>query len=884
MEAYQKSTDDLAKELNTNLSSGLSLSEAKTRLEKMGLNVLKEAPGKNPFLMFLSEFKNFLVIILIIASVVSFLLGEQIDALMILAIVIINATVGFIQEYRVEKAIQHLKKMVTSNVLVTREGRMLQLPSAELVPGDLVTLEEGQKIPADIRLISSIGLQTIEASLTGESTPTKKIFDSLSGELGVADQKNMAFCSTIVASGKATGIVIATGMSTQIGKIANLVQSQVDTATPMQIKLDTLGKLIGKIVLVVAFIIALEEFFLSKGESLSVLDRMIESSISAVALAVAAIPEGLPAVVTISLALGTKRLLNQNALIRNLPAAETLGSTDVICCDKTGTLTEGVMSIRQLYLNGKVINFEDNLTDKKNLEKILNIGVLSSNARHNGEKVVGDSTEAALIMASIKAGANHQQLLSDFQRIHEVPFTSDRKMMTTASQSKEGVLITSKGATEAILQRCDSIELDGKITPLTEAQKQEIIKTNDSMASGALRVLAFAFKQTDKLDPNSVEEKLTFLGLQGMMDPPRVGIRETILTCQQQAGIKVIMITGDHLLTAQAIGREIGIADKAITGVELDKLTDEEFNIQVEELTIYARVNPEHKIRIVKALKSHGHQVAMTGDGVNDAPALKAADIGIAMGITGTDVAKDSSDMILLDDHFRTIVAAVREGRAIYDNIRKFVNYLLSTNMMEVGVIFVAVSLGWAVPLLPIHLLWVNLVTDGLPAIALGVDPARNNIMSLKPSLFREAIITPKFFKKLILASLLMTAAILGIFYYYQDNTALAQTMAFTAIVVFEMIRIANIRSEYNLSMFSNKYLLLAIFFSLALQLIVLYLPISIAGNSLQTLFKVQPLSLNDWLILIGASVLMYIIMRLVWSVSLAKPALVQADNQTSTT
>lgn len=856
---YTLNIEQIAERLKTDVKIGLTSSEALNRIKEYGANVLKEAKGKNPLVMFLGEFTDFLVIILLIAAVVSFLFGERVDALMIIAIVIVNAIVGFIQKYRVEKAMEHLKKMVVSEVMIIRDEALLKIPSGQLVPGDLILIEEGQKVTADIRLTQSINLQTIEAALTGESTPISKIIEVLTGGLPIADQKNMLFSGTIVSSGKGMGIVVGTGMNTEIGRIAKMVTEEEDPQTPMQQKLDKLGAFIGKVILVIAALVAVQEMVFGN-------QQIIEALVSAVALAVAAIPEGLPAVVTISLALGTRRLLRQNALIRNLPAAETLGSTDVICSDKTGTLTEGVMSVRQIYVDGKFVDVKSS-----EAKRILEIGFLSSNARKSGDKIIGDTTEAALIQAFLNSGMDQDQMSNIYDRVSEIPFSSARKMMTIASKTSSQIYVTSKGATEAILSHCSKIEKNGKAQPITDEDKNLILKINDQMAANALRVLSFAYKSIDSVDEKNTENDLVFVGMQGLMDPPRKDVAQSIRVCQQQAGIRVVMITGDHLLTAQAIAKELGIAGKSITGIELDPIPDEEFERVVEDYSVYARVNPEHKIRIVKALKDKGHQVAMTGDGVNDAPALKASDIGIAMGLTGTDVAKDSSDMILLDDHFNTIVSAVQEGRAIYDNIRKFVNYLLSSNMMEVAVIFIALILGWPIPLLPIHLLWINLVTDGLPAIALGVDPARPNIMQQKPQLFREQIITKGFFIRMVIAATVLTIAILGIYGFTDKQLVYGQTMAFTAVVLYEMVRLSAIRSEYNLSILSNKFLVLAVLSSLALQLLILYLPLSLGGISLQTLFKVQPLSFTDWGILVGVGAILFIFMKLAVSFSIPK-------------
>lgn len=822
---YTKTAEQVTRDLKTDLKNGLSSDEAIRRLRHYGPNTLKEAGGKNAFFIFISQFTSFLIIILFAASAISFALGSILDASLIMAIVLLNGIVGFVQEYRVEKTIQQLKKLVTTDITVYRDSTLQKIPSTQLVLGDLIVLEEGMRVSADIRLIESYNLETNEASLTGESTPVFKTVKTLKKETILAERVNLLFSGTTVAAGKGVGIVISTGMNTEIGKIAHLVQKEKEVQTPMQQKLDNLGKTIGRIVLVIAVLIGIEQILFGQ--------NILNALISAIALAVAAIPEGLPAVVTISLALGTRRLLKQKSLIRNLAAAETLGSTDIICVDKTGTLTEGEMKVTQIYGDNK--------------EKILTYGLLASNARISNDQIIGDPTEAAIIKAAFKAGLDQETLLKTHPRISEIPFSSARKMMSVVVKTEDGTLIISKGATEVILGKCSN---------LTEEQKEKILKENDDMAKKALRVLAVAYGSGKK------EEGLTFLGLVGMIDPPREGVRQAIEQCES-AGIRVVMITGDHLLTAQAIAKEIGIEGRSITGEDLDKLSDEEFNKYVEEIAVYARVNPEHKIKIIKALKAHGHQVAMTGDGVNDAPALKAADIGVAMGQTGTDVAKEASDMILLDDHFSTIVSAIKEGRVIFDNIRKFVNYLLSSNMMEVFVISSAVILGGGhLPLLPVHLLWINLVTDGLPAIALGVDPPRKNIMNLKPQHFREEIAGGRFLGPLITVSVLLTMAILAIFFIYQKDPIYEQTMVFSAIVFYEMLRIIAIRQEYKLPFFSNIYLLLAITGSLILQLVILYLPLSLGGVTLQQLFKVAPLHLQDWALLLGVGVFLLFIMR----------------------
>lgn len=555
--SYLLGIDQIAKELKTDLKNGLTLKEAQSRLETYGPNVLRESKGKSPFVIFISQFKSFLILILLAAAVISILIGESIDTFMILVIVFMNALIGFFQEYRAEKAIKQLKKLITSNIQVVRGGSIIQIPSFELVPGDLVTLEEGQKVPADIRLMSAINLNVNEASLTGESAPIEKHTQLLSGNLEISDQKNMLFSGTTISSGKATGIVIKTGMETEIGKIAELVSHEIETITPLKQKLDRLGKIIGIVVLIIAIVIAVEQLIFGHD--------VMEALLSSVTLAVAAIPEGMPAVVTISLALGTRRLLKQNALIRNLPAAETLGSTDIICADKTGTLTEGEMRVRKIYLNGKVYDLEKESTSE--FEKLFKVAFLSSNARKSGEKIVGEATEIALVFQALESGLEQNELLSKYPREMEIPFTSERKMLTTVSSQEKGKLVTTKGATETVLNLCTKIERNGKIETLSEDEKKEIIKINDQMANEALRVLSFAFKEVDQITKDEVEKDLIFLGLQGMIDPPRKEVKEAIETCQNQAGIKVVMITGDHLLTAQAVAKELGIKGK--TSLEL---------------------------------------------------------------------------------------------------------------------------------------------------------------------------------------------------------------------------------------------------------------------------------------------------------------------------
>jgi P-type Ca2+ transporter type 2C len=649
---------------------------------------------------------------------------------------------GFIQEYKAEKAIESLKKLLAFKAKVRRDGHEFEVDVASLVPGDIVILEEGIKVPADIRLLEVFSLRVNEASLTGESAPVSKIATELSGSKQIADQQNMIFAGTNVVSGRGIGIIVATGDSTEIGKIAQDVASTEEEQTPIQIRLDKIGKLIGFVILGICVVVFVFIFFFAKDfASLPVLQKIIHSFIASVALAVAAIPEGLPAVVTISLALGTQRMLRKNALVRKLNSVETLGSTDVICSDKTGTFTKGEMTVRKIYHEGNMYDvsgtgYETNGTytiNNKDIGRIpfitlLETGFYCNNASLENSKVLGDPTEAALLVSAAKAGISKK-----FERIAEIPFSSERKIMSVAVKKDDKVIVYTKGAPEIVLEHCQ----------MSDLEKKKILEINQGLSDQALRNLGFAYKEltasefeAQKNDEAKLESGLKFLGIQGMIDPPRVEVKPLIEKCRA-SGIRVVMITGDNGATAQAVAREIGITGEVLTGMDLEKMDDKKFSEIVENVSIYARVNPSVKMRIVNALKKKGHIVAMTGDGVNDAPALKAADIGIAMGVTGTDVAKESSDMVLLDDKFSTIVSAIEEGRGIFHNIRKFVRYLLSCNIAEVLIIFFGVIVLQELVLTATMLLWINVVTDGIPAIALGMDEAEEGIMHYKPKVFQ---------------------------------------------------------------------------------------------------------------------------------------------------
>lgn len=873
---YRQPAEAVCKELQVDPKKGLGAEEVSRRLVQYGRNILERKKKISPWKIFFDQFKDFLILILLGAAVISLVLGvveeggSITEGVLILIIVFAIALVGFLNEYKAEKTIEALKALVALKAKVIRDGEVEEVDAAELVPGDIVILEEGQKIPADIRLIETITLQTVEGSLTGESQPVLKELKEIKDEVTVGDRKNMVFSSTNVASGKGTGVVTGTGSATEIGKIATLVEEAEDEETPLQRKLDRLGRQMGYGVMAICALVFVIIFFLDKEAlALPVSRRLIMAFIAAVALAVAAIPEGLAFVVRVSLALGARRMAKRNALIRKLPAVEALGSTDTICSDKTGTLTKGEMTVRQVWADGQSYEFSGSgyapageithdgrpIVNLASLEPVLRVGLVCNNSHIKDQKVIGDPTEAAMLVAAAKAKIEH----FNPERVGEIPFTSDRKQMSTIHQTEDGFYVASKGAAEIILKSCTQTLKGGKPVPLTDALREEILEQNKAMSAQALRVLAFAYKETkERPNDTAAENGLIFAGLQGMMDPPRLEIKETIEAVTGRAGIKVIMITGDHVETAKAIGREIGIVGESLTGTELDALSQEEFEERVESIAVYARVSPEHKIRIVQALKKHGHQVAMTGDGVNDAPAIKAADIGIAMGITGTDVAKEAADVILLDDHFVTIVNAVEEGRGIFDNVRKFVNYLVSCNIAEVITVTLGIVIFGELALTAVQLLFINIVTDGLPAVALGSDPAEKGIMDHPPGRFQQEIINTRLWLEMFIFGIAMTGVLLFRFAGLLEHEGLrhAVAFAFTAMVVLEMVRLVGLRSDYKISWFSNPWLIVAIASSLALQLAVLYTPLA-------NLFQAKGLNGGDWIFLLGGSVAVFLFMKL---------------------
>lgn len=875
---YQLSTGAVIKQLGAWPLKGLSTTEAAKRLAKYGRNELQAAQRISPLKLFLGQFKDVLIIVLIVAALISLGIsqaetdGSPTEGLLILFIVLAIALVGFLNEYKAEKTVEALKQLVGHTAKVRRDGEIIEIPAAELVPGDIVLCEEGMKVPADIRLLEVRSLRANEASLTGESEPVNKHSEVIAGQAALGDQRNMVFSGTIITTGTAEGIVVATATESEIGKIAGLVESVEDDQTPMQKKLDSLGRQLGLGVLVIcAVVFAVIVLFDNELADESTIQRLLLAFTAAVALAVAAIPEGLAFVVRISLALGARRMAAKNALVRRLSAVEALGSTDVICSDKTGTLTKGEMTVRQIWqadksyevtgsgyeTDGQIL-VDDKSTKSDEVQLLLEVGVLCNNAHLKADGILGDPTEAALLVSAAKDGINHQSLATKLQRVDEVPFSSERKLMSTVHQEGASFRVATKGAVEMVLAHCTKIMINGKAVKLTAAHKQRVLAENERLAEGALRVLGFATKTTKTQPGNkAIERDLTFLGLQGMMDPPRKEVVEVIQRVSAEAGMRVIMITGDYIETAKAVAREIGITGEAISGVELDAISQTDFEQRVEQISVYARVNPEHKIRIVQALKKHGHQVAMTGDGVNDAPAIKAADIGIAMGITGTDATKEAADLILLDDQFLTIIAAIEEGRGIFDNVRKFVNYLLSANIAEVLTVFFGVLLFRNPILTAAQLLFINIVTDGLPAIALGSDPAEHGIMRFKPHHFQGHILTKRSWIEMFAFGTLMSAVLLAQYNWDIHGGSTPVAVAFTAMIVYEMVRLIDIRTDYRIRWLANPWLSVAIAGSFALLLAALYI------DPLARLFGVGPISGQNWLIIAGGSAGLFIFMKL---------------------
>lgn len=875
---YQLDSKAILTQLNVDSGNGLSTTEAQQRLRSQGRNELHAAKRINPFKLFIGQFKDVLIIILIIAAAVSFGLamleegGSIKEPALIISIVIAIALVGFFNEYKAEKTVEALKQLVAYKARVRRGGKVIEINSSELVPGDIVMMEAGQKVPADIRLLEITELTVNESSLTGESLPVHKNTEQLNSVVPLGDQKCMVFSGTFVTNGSATGVVVNTGQKSEIGKIATLVNEVEVEATPMQKKLDDLGKKLGYFIAGICVVVFVIVFvFVGDPDNRGLAHHFIFAFTAAVALAVAAIPEGLAFVVRISLALGARRMAGKNALVRKLSAVEALGSTDVICTDKTGTLTKGEMTVRALYVNQQIGEVKGSGYDPQgeinfpsapaSLDKLLLIGSLCNNSVLSKDNVLGDPTEGALHVSALKGGLKKDQTEKDYPRIQEIPFTSERKLMTTLHKQSNGYLVATKGAVELTLGLCDYY-LDGKGQPtkLTDKIKTEILAQNNQLASQALRVLAFAQKESKtQPNPKEMEKGLTFVGLQAMMDPPRPEVIEVIQRVTREAGMRVIMITGDFIETAQAVAKEIGLVGKAMSGMQLDALSQSEFEKEVESISVYARVNPEHKIRIVKALKKHGHQVAMTGDGVNDAPAIKAADIGIAMGITGTDVAKEAADLILLDDQFLTIINAIEEGRGIFDNVRKFVNFLISCNIAEVITVVLGIVIFQDLILTAAQLLFINIVTDGLPAVALGSDPAQRDVLRAHPKHFQEAIISKRVWVEIVIFGSLMSALLVAQYWFdhTHESRLAAVSAAFTAMVIYEIVRLVDIRTDYKIRWFSNPWLSVALVSSLVLHFSVLYFA------PLARYFDVAPLTNQDWVFMGIGIVFLLTIMKL---------------------
>jgi len=846
-EWYLIGVDDTASQLRADKTLGLELTEVDERQKDFGSNTIVTKAGRGIGPILLAQFSDFMIIVLIVAAIVSGLVGEPQDAIAIVVIILLNAVIGFVQDYRAEKALEALKKMAAPTATVKRAGQIETVPASNLVPGDLVMLKDGDLVPADMRLTQVAQLQINEAALTGESQPIDKISAPLEqSTTSVGDRLNMVYKSTIVTRGRAEGLVTATGMQTEIGKIAALLSEEETTKTPLQKRLARFGKRLAILILCICAVIFVTG--LLQGEP------AVLMFLTAVSLAVAAIPEALPAVVTISLALGARKMVALKALIRSLPAVETLGSVTYICSDKTGTLTENSMRLEALYCDGKL---SDTLSHAESgAWDLMRKGMMLNNdvTINRDGSLRGDPTEVAIYEAAQKAGLDKSRLIDSLPRIDELPFDAVRKRMTTIHQDGDKYISYSKGAAENIVTQCENVLTSQGLQTLDkDAVKQQV----EQLARQGYRVLGIACRTWTTLphviDHSTMESDLTFLGLVGLIDPPRPETYAAVQECKN-AGITPVMITGDHPATALAIAERLGIANpvkRVLTGTDLENLSDEEFEEIVEQVRVYARVTPEQKIKIVKALQEKGEYVAMTGDGVNDAPALKRADIGVAMGQKGTDVAREASQLVLLDDNFATIVTAVREGRRIFDNIRKFIKYTLTSNSGEIWVLFLAPYLGLPIPLLPIHILWINLVTDGLPGLALVVEPGERGLMKRSPRLPDESIFAHGLWQHMVWVGLLIGAvSLIAQAWAYNAGSNTWQTMVFTTLTFAQLAHVMGIRSERNslfaIGVFSNPYLIGAIVLTVFLQLATIYLP------WLQPIFKTQPLSLLELLICCG--------------------------------
>jgi P-type Ca2+ transporter type 2C len=819
MKWQNKSINETLKLLKSNYD-GLKSEEVQKRQDSYGKNELVEEEKPGNLKKFLGQFKDFLIILLIVAAIAAAIIGDITDAVVIILVVILNSVVGFIQENRAENAMEQLKSMTSASAVVIRDGETKKIAASELTIGDVVILEEGDNVPADLRLLESYDLMVDESALTGESKPSRKDQNSISED----ETSNLAFMDTSVSTGRGRGVVVEVGMNTSIGKIAEMIQVE-EQKTPLQDRIHSLGKLMGLIALVVCTGIFTLQFF--KGVPI------VTNFMTAVSLAVAAVPEGLPAIMTLTLALGMQRMAKSNAVVRKLLAVETLGSCTTICTDKTGTLTKNKMTVRQTNITSPEMAFK--------------ISALCNNSIITEGKVIGDPTDGAILAYADENGYNRDELEENYKRVFEIPLDSERKRMTTINEFEGERYILIKGAPEIILERCEMVEENGNLSPITSSNRIEVMNDLKNMTSEALRVLALAYR---KMGPNetfedkdSLENNLIYVGLVGMMDPPRKEAKDAVALCEK-AGINVVMITGDNKDTAAAIASEIGIlkGGKVLTGPELDKINDEEFKNIVQEVNVYARVFPEQKVRIVEALKSRGQVVAMTGDGVNDAPALKMAAIGVAMG-SGTDVAKESSDMLLQDDNFATIVEAVKEGRTIFDNIKRFVKFQLSTNIGAILTITAASLINLPIPFNPIQILWINIIMDGPPAQSLGVEPSEADVMERPPS--TGNIIPKRNLIRIGIAGIVMSVGTLILYYYKLSGgatTITAMTVAFTVFVMYQIFNVFNCKAK---GMIPNKTLIIAVFASLSLQICVIYIPF------LQGIFRTTAISAMDWVLII---------------------------------
>lgn len=891
---FALSATEVAKELQVDPSQGLTGEEVQQRQEKYGANALQEKPPRSILSMFVDQFKETLILILIAAAVISGALGEWVDSIVILVIVVLNAILGVFQENKAEQALQALKDMTKATVKVLREGQASQVNVEELVPGDVVLLEAGDAIPADARLLEAASLMVNEAALTGESVPVEKDVHALDhDEVPIAEQENMVFMGTYVTGGRAKAIVTGTGMNTELGKIAQMLHTGAPDPTPLQKQLAGLGKTLGLAAGVIVAVVFLTGLW--RGE------EILEMFMTAVALAVAAIPEGLPTVVTIVLALGVTRMSKRNAVIRRLPAVETLGVATYICSDKTGTLTKNEMTTTEIYLpgstykvtgtgyqpEGEFLTGEGKRIEPANepdLQLMLLGAALNTDAqlvvKDKGHQIIGDPTEGALVVAASKSGLDKGQAENKYPRMGEIPFDSGRKMMTTFHKLDKGYYSFTKGAPDVLLARCGRIHREGAAHAMSEEDKNLLLEVNSKFASQGKRVLALAYREWEEIPQEmasaAVEQDLTFLGYFVMIDPARPEAKEAVAV-SHSAGIRTVMITGDHKDTALAIAKELGIwkpGDNSLTGLELAKLSDEELKKVVLKTTVYARVSPEDKLRIVDALKANEQVVAMTGDGVNDAPALKRADIGCAMGITGTEVSKEASDMVLLDDNFATIVNAVEEGRTIYNNIRKAIYYLLSCNIGEIIAIFGAILLGLGSPLTPIQILWLNLVTDGLPALALGVEPAEKGIMQRPPRSSKEGVFAGGMGSRIIFQGALIGLLALTSYWLalsWGRSLVEAHTMAFLTMSLSQLVHSFNARSLehslFALGVATNRHLVYAFSASLLLQLAVVFLPF------LSDIFGTTVIGAHDWAVVLGLSIVPLVVVEVWKAVAAPKPA-----------